>query len=196
MKRKMFQGAAALALAVALATPAGASRFARVGLDYLVAENETIVIGEVIETFSYWNAEGTLILTDAKVVISDVLKGDPKLQEVTVTLLGGTVGERTHTAVGAAALETDRSYLLFLHRADLPGAPNVQMIREHGQGVFEIQDGAGGPRVVSQASSEALVPDAAGVAEAFGGAKGMTLASIRQAVRELAVRGPHKEVKQ
>jgi hypothetical protein len=69
------------------------------------------------------------------------------------------------------------------------------MIREHNQGVFEIETGEGGPRAVSQARMEPLVPDAAGVAEAPGGAKGMPLASIQRTVRELVSRGDRKEVK-
>lgn len=195
MKSKFLQRAAVFAVLAAFATSASASRFGRVGLDYLVAENETIVIGEVLETHSYWDKAGTLILTDAKVAVSEVLKGDPRLREVTVTLLGGTVGDRTHVAVGAARLEPNNSYVLFLHRADLPGAPNVQMIREHNQGVFEIEAGEGGPRAVSQARTHALVPDSSGVAEAPGGAKGLPVESIQQAVRELAAGGARKEVK-
>lgn len=195
MKLKRLQGAAVLAALVALATPAGASRFGRVGLDFLVAENETVVIGEVLETHSYWNKGATLILTDAKVAVTEVLKGDPKLKEITVTLLGGTIGDRTNVAVGAARLEPNTSYLLFLHRADLPGAANVQMIREHNQGVFEIQIGEGGLRAVSQARTEPLAPDASGATEAPGGKKGLLLGSMQQTVRELVDRGARKEVK-
>jgi hypothetical protein len=193
--RKLLSVVLAFAAAIALAVPAGASRFVRIGLDYLVAENETVVVGEVVEAHSYWAAGGTFILTDAKVAVSEVLKGDPKLREVTVTLPGGTVGEQSTVVVGGAELAPGKSYVLFLRRGNLPGAAGVQMVRDHIQGVFELAEGKEGARAISQAGAQALVPDALGVSEAPGGAKGLPLAAMKQTVRELAARGSSKEVR-
>ena len=191
---KFLLGVFVLVTGIALTAPASASQFGRVGLDYLVAENETIVVGEVRETYSYWNAPGTFILTDAKIVVSEVLKGDRHLREVTVTLPGGSVDELSTVVVGGAELKPGSSYLLFLHRGDLPGAPGVQMVRDHIQGVFELKASENGLRAVSQASADTLLPDASGVTEAPGGKRGLRLEAMKETVRELTAHG-RQEVK-
>jgi hypothetical protein len=182
------------ALAVFVAAQAGASSFVRVGLDYLVAANDTVVVGEVLEKHSYSNESG-FILTDAKVAVAEVLKGNPHLREVTVTLPGGSIGEESTVVVGGAELAQGSSYVLFLRRGNLPGARGVLMVRDHSQGVFEIEKGKDGPRVISQSKAPVLIPDAFGAAEAPGGAKGLGFEEMKQMVRELAARGAGKEVK-
>ena len=195
VKKKLFQGALAFALAVGVATPASASRFVRVDMDHLVAGSETVVVGEVLEAHSYWTASGTFILTDAKVAVSEVLKGNLNLREITVTLPGGSVGELSTVVVGGAELQPGTSYVLFLRRGNLPGAAGVHMVRDHSQGVFELVAGKDGPRAVSQARAHGLVPDAFGAVEAPGGAEGLSLKVMKQTVRKLAARGGRKEVK-
>jgi hypothetical protein len=185
-----------LAVALTLGTvPASASTFARVGLDYLVAGNGLVVVGEVLSTRSYWNGPGTLILTDVQVLVSEVLKGRLQEQEITVTLPGGTVGDDTIAVIGGAQMTPGSSYVLFLQKGDLPGASGVRLVREHSQGLFEIRMGQGGLRAVSQASRLELVPDAFGNALAPGGAEGMPFESLRKSVRDLARGGAAKEVK-
>jgi len=175
-----------IAIALGLDAPARASSFARVGLDYLVAENGLIVLGEVLSTRSYWNDPGTLILTDVQVSVSEVLKGKWNNHEITVTIPGGTVGDDTIAVVGGAELVSGNSYVLFLKKGDLPGAGGVHVVRDHSQGVFEIQPGKDGPRAVSQAVRLELVPDAFGDAAAPGGAPGLRLQALRRSVRDLA----------
>jgi hypothetical protein len=64
------------------------------------------------------------------------------------------------------------------------------MVRDHSQGVLEVEKGKDNPRVISQAAgAHVLVPDAFGVAEAPGGAKGLTLETLKETVRELVARG-------
>lgn len=119
-------GALAMAVAVAAGAvaPAGATTLIRAGLEDLAATNDTVVVGEVLATQSYWNDEGTFILTDVRVAPAEVLKGRAARQrELTVTLMGGTVGDRTTVIVGGAELAPGRSYVLFLGEEDLPGAP-------------------------------------------------------------------------
>ena len=47
-RKKLLDWTLVFTLALGAATSASASRFVRVDMDYLVAENETIVIGEVL----------------------------------------------------------------------------------------------------------------------------------------------------
>jgi len=173
-----------------------ASTFVRVGLDYLVAENGMIVVGEVSSTRSYWNEPGTLILTDVQISVSEILKGRLREHEISVTLPGGTVGDESVAVIGGAELLPGKSYVLFLQKGDLPGASGVYVVRDHSQGIFEIQMSKDGPRAISQATRMELAADAFGNAEAPGGAPGMPFQAMRQSIRDLVERGAgHQEVK-
>src|SRR5262245_46535550 len=99
-----------LCLALAGAAQTGASTFARLDLDDLVAENSLILVGEVLSSRSYWNDPGTLILTEVQVSVSEVLKGRWESHEITVTLPGGTVGDETVAVIGGSELIPEKSY--------------------------------------------------------------------------------------
>lgn len=192
--RRLLYGLA-FTLAVAAGAPAGASTFARVGLDYLVAENGLVVVGEVVSTRSYWNDPGTLILTDVQIAVSEILKGKLSDHEITVTIPGGTVGDDTVAVIGGAELLQGNAYVLFLQKGDLPGVSGVRVVRDLSQGVFEVRMDKSGLRAVSQANRLELVADALGKAVPPGGAEGLEFGALRQSVRNLVARGPRKEVK-
>jgi hypothetical protein len=179
----------ALTLAIALGTgAAGASTFSRVGLDYLVAENETIVVGEVVGARSYWNQSKTFILTDVRIAVSEVLKGSLETRDITVTVPGGKVGDLTSVIVGGAQLVPGDWYVLFLRQGDLLGTRGVRYVRDHSQGVFHLEIAGDGVRAVSQARRLELMPDAAGTRDPVGGAEGMPFTTLIESVRELAGR--------
>lgn len=193
VKKKLRKGAIALAaFLVGGIPPAGASTFSRLSLEDLVAENSTIVLGQAVEAHSYWNDSNTLILTDVRVVVSEVLKGELRDGEITVTVPGGTVGGEAVALIGGAQLAPEGWYLLFLREGDLPGA---SIVRDHSQGVFEVRMSKGGLRAVSQAMQMELVPDDFGNKEAPGGAEGVPLKHLRQRVRDLAAQDGRREVK-
>ena len=186
----------AAAIAVSVAAPASATTLVRAGIDDLVAGNETIILGEVLGAHSYWNEESTFILTDVRIEVSDVLKGEPRDRVLEVTLLGGTVDDLTTLILGGAELVPGREYVLFLDREDLPGAQGVRTVRDHVQGVFDLVMVGDGLRAVSQASGFSLLPDARGNAVAPGGAQGLPLTKMMQSIRELVdrPRGARQEV--
>jgi len=189
-KRTLRRGAAALALALGGAASAGATTLVRASLEDLTANNDTIVVGEVLGASSYWNWEGTFILTDVRVAPSDVLKGRVDGRELTVTLMGGTVDDLASVVVGTAQLVPGQSYVLFLDRDDLPGAAGVTTVRTHGQGAFDLLEGEGGAvRAVSQANRLTLMADRQGRTEALGGAKGIPLQEFKDSIREAVRRG-------
>lgn len=177
-------GLAALLVSLAVA-PAGATTLIRQGLDRLVAGNTTIVVGEVLDTSSYWNADGTFILTDVRIATQEILKGNVKDREIVVTIMGGTVLDLTTLIVGGAELAPGKAYVLFLDQGDLPGAKRARTVRHHSQGVFEIVQARDGLRAVSQASRQPLAPDAKGSTEAPGGRLGVPFDTLRQSIREL-----------
>lgn len=196
MRQALFGFAAAL-LAASVLTPASASTFIRVSLEDLVAENETIVVGEVLGARSYWNEAGTFILTDVRMAVSEVLKGSVAAREITVTVPGGRVGDLVSVVVGSADLTPGKWYVLFLDRVDMLGARGVLAVHDHCQGAFDVEMAKDGLRAVSQGRRHGLLPDAAGHAEPVGGAKGIPFPTMIQTVRELAGqdRGSRQEVK-
>ncbi len=173
-------------LAVAgVAMPLNATILIRTGLEELTATNEMVVVGEVLETHPYWNSDGTFILTNVRVAPIEIPKGDRRQQEIVVTVMGGTVGDLTTLIVGGADLVAGRSYVLFLNRENLPGARGVLTVRDDSQGVFEIVESEEGLRAVSQVRIP-LLPDASGVSEPPGGAKGQPLDALLDSIRNIA----------
>jgi hypothetical protein len=176
----------ALALVAVAAVPAGATTLMRASLGDLVEGNATIVSARVLGFESYWNAEGTFILTDVRVLASDTLKGDPGQREFRITVMGGTVGDITTLIPGGPDMEVGKDYVLFLNREELPGVRDALTIRELSQGIFDVVDTATGPRAVSQATRHPLVADRTGNTEAAGGAAGFSMNELAVEVRRLA----------
>jgi hypothetical protein len=194
--KSLLRSGLAVALVSLAVAPAGATTLIREDLDPLVAGNAAIILGEVLGVSSHWNDEGTLILTDVRIAPLEVFKGGFKDREITVTLMGGTVGDLTTLIVGGAELIPGKSYVLFLNREDLPGAKGVRTVRDHSQGAFDIVLAKDGIRAVSQANRHPLVPDAKGITEPPGGRQGLPLDTLRQEIRELVKnQGTRREVK-
>ncbi len=180
-------GVAAVAIAASLAVPANATTLRRMALEELVAANRTVVVGQVVDARSYWNKEKTFILTDVRIAVNDVLKGKLQDQELTVTLMGGRVGELTTLIVGGPELLPGKSYLLFLNEERLPGV-KAQTVRDLCQGAFDLVIGKDGLRAVSQANRHPLIPDNLGYVDAPGGVEGVPFNAMIQSIRGL-VRG-------
>lgn len=183
----LMHGALALAIAASVAAPASATTLMRASLDELVAGNETIVVGEVVDVESYWNAEHTFILTDVRFRTSDVLKGNLRSGELTITLMGGQVGDLTTLIIGGPQLFPGHSYVVFLNEESLPGVQALT-VRDLVQGAFDVVMAKDGLRAVSQANSHPLLPDKAGYLDAPGGVEGFPLTVLMKSIREIAVR--------
>ncbi len=170
-----------------LTVPAGGTLI-RQDLASLVAGHSTIVVGQVVEAHPYWNADSSFIVTDYKVKATQVLKGDARKSELTVTLLGGTVGDLSVVVPGGARYLPGRTYLLFLADTPLPGSTGEWSAPAHSQGVFEVVHARDGFRAISQAASHPLYPDAFGFVDPPGGAEGLLLDEIVRQVRDAAAR--------
>lgn len=179
-------------VSASFASPSGAATLRRAGLEQLVADNRTVVVGEVVDAHSYWNADNTFILTDVRVEVAEVLKGEAG-PVMTITLMGGTVGDLTTLIVGGPELVPGRSYVLFVAEGDLPGAARVPTLTDLTQAVFDVRLEAGRVRAVSQAAPMPLVPDVFGVSEPAGGRQGMELGTLVRSIRELAATEMPKE---
>jgi hypothetical protein len=182
------------AVAIATAAPASATTLLRQSLDELVANHSTIVVAEVVDAHSYWKEDGSFIVTDFRVEASEVLKGNARKRELTVTVLGGTVGDLTTLIPGGADYAVGKQYVMFLADRPLPGSSGELTAPSHSQGVFEIVRARDGYRAISQAKAEHLVPDALGFVDPPGGATGVLLEEMTATIRELA-KSQSQEVK-
>ena len=187
LRSGVCRGLLASALVAALAGPASASTFLRASLEDLSAKNSTIVLGEVVDAVSYWNADHSFILTDVTIATQETIKGDRK-ETYNLTLLGGTVGRRSALIVDGAELVPGRSYLLFLNVDELPGSPPALTPRCYSQCVFEITAKDGELKAISQARHAHLLADKRGVAEAPGGVEGLPLQNLISELRQLVKR--------
>ena len=112
MKRLCLVGALVCALA---AVPVGASTFVAMGDAELVGQSDAVVVGEVLYTYSYWNAEGTMIFTDAVIHVRESVIGNAS-GLVTVRTPGGTVADYRVEAHGFPMFGQGQTQFLFLHR--------------------------------------------------------------------------------
>lgn len=119
---------AALLSLVLFAIRSGATTVAERSMRDLVAEAPSIVYGTVVSTTSHWTENRSLIVTDVRVEVEDVLKGEPASQ-VVVTQPGGSVGKLRVECDGAAAFLPGDRAILFLDRN--PGG------RTHVVGLFQ-----------------------------------------------------------
>ena len=82
-----------LLLIVALALPLQATTVKRLDLEGLVSIAQTIVVGEVKKSETYWSPDGRLILTRHTIEVGETLKGSTG-PTVEITTIGGTIGDR------------------------------------------------------------------------------------------------------
>jgi hypothetical protein len=184
--RRVLCGVVAVAIAASLGAPASATTLKRMDVEDLVAANQNVVVGQVLDARSYWNKDKTFILTDVRVSVNEVVKGNLQDSEITVTLMGGRVGDLTTMIIGGAELLPGKSYLLFLNEENLPGKKQVQTVRDHCQGAFDLVIGKDGLRAISQANRHPLVPDSLGYVDAPGGVQGTPFNAMIQSIRDLA----------
>ena len=184
--RRLLLFALVLCLTASMAVPVTASSFVRMSLEELNEAHQTIVLAEVLDTYSYWNDAGTFIFTNVRLETREVVKGSVGSDQFLVTLMGGTVDDLTNLVLGTAELEIGNSYLLFLNEGRLPGAKVERTVRAHGQGAFDIvATKDGGLRAVSQASHLVMHPDKSGEAMAPGGAEGFNLNQLIATLRSM-----------
>ena len=142
MKNRWTTGLLALALASLLALPASASTFVAMDEIDLVAAADAVVVGEVIDIHSFWNQRGTLIVTEATVLIKEVVAGDAPA-EITVRTMGGEVSGYKVEAHGFPTFEPGQTQLMMLHRA----ADGSLQVAGYRQGQFRVLQRADGTRV-------------------------------------------------
>jgi hypothetical protein len=84
--------------------------------EQLVSNSDTIVVGTVSATNSHWNANHTLIITDATVAVDSVLKGDQKQPNLNISQVGGTADGITLQVSSSSFFSANEKAVLFLKK--------------------------------------------------------------------------------
>ena len=101
----------------------------------MVSMAPSIVVGTVQSSSSRWNEDRTLIVTDVRIQITDVIKGR-NLGEVVVTQPGGQVGKIRVDVDGAVAYRPGQETVLFL----APDAHGHQQVLGVFRGRFDVTE--------------------------------------------------------
>jgi hypothetical protein len=101
---------------VLMAAPATASTFVAMDQAELVAASDAVIQGEVLEVYSFWNHGGNAVVTEARILVEEVVAGQAP-SEVVVRTFGGRVGDYTLEAHGFPTFQEGQRVVLFVHRA-------------------------------------------------------------------------------
>lgn len=128
-----LKGLTAAFAALALGSVAAhASTFVALTADQLITESDSIVQGRVIGVESRWDDAGRIVISEARILVSESLVGKaPSI--VTVTTPGGEVGDLKVEAAGFPQFTKGQEVILFLK-----GAGEQQRIVGHQQGHIEV----------------------------------------------------------
>ena len=74
MKIKKALLASAVIAGLSSVSTSQATTLMRASLDELVQHNHTIIAGEVVDMYSYWNADSSFIFTDVTITVEDNMK--------------------------------------------------------------------------------------------------------------------------
>jgi hypothetical protein len=114
---------------------AHATTVRRLSFDNLIAKSEAIVTGQVIDSRTYRTPDGKLILTSYTVRVGEQLKGKTP-PTVTVTIVGGRIGNTILRVSGMPQFHNGESAVLFLERSGI-----YTTVVGLNQGKFSISNG-------------------------------------------------------
>jgi hypothetical protein len=136
MKRSlMFIALVALLASV----PASASTFAAMSDEALVAGSQAVIVGDIDQVYSFWNEDGTAVMTDAVVHVDRVLAGSAPAR-VTVRTFGGQVGDYRLVAEGFPTFQQGEHTVLFLSA----GTDGTYRVTGYQLGQYRVRPGADG----------------------------------------------------
>lgn len=168
-----------IALLLSVSLPAGASLFYALSQDELIARSDAVVVCRVLATHSFWNPEGTMVLTEARVHVDESIFGNSPA-EVSVRTLGGEINGYTFGVVGEPRFAPGDRMLLFLtHKGDGP----AQVVGfEQGQYAI-VADRGGAELAVPKAEVHDLVSRAG---RSVSPPRTLRLDTLKQQIRDRA----------
>lgn len=108
----------ALGMLCLAAIPAAASMFLALDQEALVANSDAVVEGKVLRVESFWDPSGRVILSEAEVLVDEVIAGSGMDGIITVQTFGGQVGDYHVEAAGFPRFEQGERVVLFLNQRE------------------------------------------------------------------------------
>lgn len=100
-------------VAALAALPLSASTFIAMDEGELLASSQAVVHGKVLDVRSFWNEDRTVIVSEARVLVDDLLAGQAP-NVVVVKTFGGQVGDFGVVAHGFPSFQAGAEVLLYL----------------------------------------------------------------------------------
>lgn len=127
-----------VAVAIVFALPLAASTFIAMSETELLADSQAVVQGKVLDVRSFWTDDRTAIVTEARVLVDELVAGEAP-SVVVVKTFGGQVGDIAIEAHGFPTFQAGEQVLLYL-------SPDGDDFRVTGYrlGQFRIRDTAKG----------------------------------------------------
>ena len=132
MTKKALLMSLLLCLFLIAATFCYATTVQRLGLEDLVKKAQTIVVGKVTGSRTFWTADRKLILTNYTIQVDENIKGQTS-RDVEVTAIGGKIGDLELHVSGMVSFVKGENAVVFLEQS---GA--YQTVVGLGQGKFTV----------------------------------------------------------
>ena len=116
MKKAIFLISVQLSLIVLIASFSHATTVQRLGLDDLVKKAQTIVVGKVTGSRTYWTADRKLILTNYTIQVDETIKGQAS-RNIEVTAIGGKIGDLELYASGMVSFAKGENAVVFIEQS-------------------------------------------------------------------------------
>jgi hypothetical protein len=124
-----------LCLILLTTTQIHATTVQRLELHDLVQKAQTIVVGRVTSSRTYWSTGKKFILTDYTIEVDESIKGRG-MRTIAVTTVGGRIGDVELHVSGMPAFQKGENAVLFIEQS---GA--FQTVVGLGQGKFTVMNG-------------------------------------------------------
>jgi hypothetical protein len=102
-----------VAVAALAALPLSASTFIAMDEGELLASSQAVVSGKVLDVRAFWNEDRTAIVSEARVLVDELLAGEAP-NVVVVKTFGGQVGDFGIVAHGFPTFQAGEQVLLYL----------------------------------------------------------------------------------
>jgi hypothetical protein len=116
MKKTIFLISVQLSLILLIASFSHATTVQRLGLDDLVKKAQTIVVGKVTDSRTYWTADRKLILTNYTIQVDETIKGQAS-RNIEVTAIGGKIGDLELSASGMVSFAKGENAVVFIEQS-------------------------------------------------------------------------------
>ena len=150
----------------------------------MAQQSTEIVRGRV--TSSSVEQRGGIIYTVSQIQVSQRWKGN-SADKVTVSVLGGKLGNLNQTFAGAPVLQPNTEYVLFLWT----GKSGMTQVIGFSQGVFDLKLDAKGQQQVARAATTEAMLDSTG-RPTTDAPVAMSLTALDQAIRKALAAGAVK----